>query len=190
MSKKNLLVIGVCGQPSSGKDTIANYLVSRGFKHISTGDILREEMKQKGVPVDRLHMHDFVIAERKKRGGGYLAEEAASRIRGNTIISGLRNTSEVKFLKASFGNQFVLLSIEAPIEMRYKRVQNRNRTGDNISFEQFKEQEETERQGNPESHEVDAVISMADYKIDNSSTEEELFMKIDSFLFKELKQNK
>lgn len=181
-STQNMHIIGITGNPSSGKDTIAHHLETKGFLHISSGDLLRAEMKKYGLLSDRAHMHDFVIEMRKKRGPAYLAEEAAKVISGDTIISGLRNVAEVEVLRKLFGKQFALLAVDAPIEVRYERSKGRGRAGDHVSFEQFRVQEESERHGRPEAQQVDDVIAMADYSIKNEGTKEELLEKANLFL--------
>ena len=182
MGNKTTLVVGICGQPSSGKDTLANYLSEKGFKHFGTGDILREEMDAMGIATTRSNMRDFVIKRRKERGAGYLAQIAAKKVTGNSVISGLRNTKEVDALKNKFGENFFLIAVEAPIQLRYEWAKARGRISDKISFRQFKAEEDAERRGNPETHEVDNVIKMADYVINNSGTEAELLVKIDSVI--------
>lgn len=175
-----MLVIGIAGQPSSGKDTAANYLAGKGFRHIHTSDLIREEMRREGIATDRAHIHDFVKARRAERGLDYVAREAAEKVAGNSIISGFRNTAEVNVFKNKFGKDFILLAVEAPLELRYERARARNRTGDDISFEQFKAEEETEKKSY--THEVDNVIAIADYMIANAGSEEELFKQIDDTL--------
>lgn len=175
-------IIGLTGHPSSGKDTVARYLETKGFKHISSGDILRAEMKKQGIPIDRPHMHDFSNKIRALRGPGYLAEDAIQHIDGDTIISGLRNVSETNILKQEFGSAYALVAIDAPVETRYGWAQGRGRDGDGISFEQFKAQEELERHGNADSQQVDDMIAKADHLIQNIGTKAELLRKIDELL--------
>ncbi len=177
-----MLIIGVTGQPSSGKDTIVEHLESLGFAGISTSDFIRKEMSAVSLPMDRAHMHDFVNKMRGLRGPGYLALEAIKNIVGDTAVSGLRNVAEVAALKEAFGGQFVLLVAEAPIEIRFQRTQGRSREGDHVSFEQFKAQEESERHGAPDAQQVDAVVSLADYVIKNTGTKEEFKKKINDLL--------
>ena len=175
-------IIGLTGHPSSGKDTLAHYLETKGFVHISSSDILRAEMKKKGIPIDRPHMHDFSNEMRAVRGPGYLAEGAADLVVGDTVISGLRNVSETQILKDRFGAEYSLVAIESPVEVRYQWAQGRGRDGDGLSFEQFKAQEELERHGNPDTQQVDDVIAVADHVIQNADTKEEFLRKIDSLL--------
>ena len=178
---KNIIVC-VVGQPGSGKDTLANYLVKkRSFFHISTGNIIREEMKNEGLLADRENMRIFSQKMREDVGNMYPANIAAKRVVGNTVISGPRNLAEVNFFRNRFGENFLLVVVDAPIETRYQRVKNgRGRTGDSITFAQFKAQEEAEL--NSGTHELSKLLSTADYFVDNSRDKDEMFVKIDCIL--------
>ncbi len=177
-----MLILGVTGHPSSGKDTVASYLQQKGFAHISTGDILREEMTRLGLPLDREQMNRFSTEQRRKRGNSYPADIASERIVGDSVISGLRNTAEVSYLKGFLGPSFKLLIIDAPLKARYERARQRNRVGDDISFEMFKKQEELERKDDTASHEMDNVIALSDYIITNDSSLGDVYAKIDDLL--------
>lgn len=171
-------IIGLCGQPASGKDTVADFFVAQGFTHISLGDTLREEMRKQNLPVDRAHMSVFAADAKKTRGMAYLAELAADKVSDNAIISGIRGTAEVEYFRRRFGADFVLLAVEAPLEIRYARARKRDRTGDNISFEEFRKIEDHERSAASGAQEVDKVIAMADLVVDNSGSIEALMAKL------------
>ena len=183
-----MIIIGIAGHPSSGKDTSAEYIASKGFFHISLGDILREEMKKLGMPIDRPSIREFVTAERKIKGSHYPTDIACERVNGNTIMTGFRNLAEVDYVRNQFGENFVLVGMEAPLRTRYERILGRKREGDNISFKEFKEHDEAERNNNPESHEVDNVLAQANYIIENTGMRPELYRKIDTLL-DQLKEN-
>ena len=102
--ERNLRVIGITGHPASGKDTIADYLATRGFAKISLGDIIRRDMTALGIPIDRAHMSEFARKVREERGNGYLTEETVKAITGDTVIAGVRNTEEVKIFKEKLGH--------------------------------------------------------------------------------------
>ena len=179
-----MVIIGITGHPASGKDTVADFLVSKGFSKISGGDILREEMIKQGIPTDRSHIHEFVTAMRLKKGNGYLSEETIKRIKGNTVISGIRNTEEVTIFRKRLGNDFKLFAVESPLETRYRWARERGRIGDDITLEQFRLEEEQERNKDSGSHEVDKVIGQADIIIKNDGTKDQLFQKVDTLLTK------
>ena len=172
-------IIGLCGQPASGKDTIADFFVSKGFTHVSLGDTLREEMRQQGIPVDRAHMSVFAADAKKSRGMACLAESAVAKVSGNAIISGIRGTAEVELFRRRFGADFILLVVDAPLETRFARARKRNRPGDNISFEEFRRIEDHERSAISGAQEVDKVIALADLTVDNSGSKEELMAKLE-----------
>ena len=180
--EKDFAVVCVVGQPGSGKDTLAKFLVEKKhFWHISTGNIIREEMRTRNIPTDRENMRIFSQKMRKVNGNSYPANIAASKIVCDTVISGPRNVAEVDVFKNKFGKNFILVAVDAPIEIRYERVKNgRGRTGDSISFDKFKAQEEEECDSG--THELKKLLSMANFTIDNSGTENELFNKTNDFL--------
>lgn len=173
-------VIGICGQPSAGKDMAAEYLVTRGFVHISNGDRIREDMKQEGLPLDRASMREYSVRKRRAAGAAYPVTEICPLVAGDTVLTGFRNTAEVKYAKEFFGADFFLLSLEAPFEIRYERARARNRTGDNITIEAFRAQEEAERSNNSDAHEVDKVIALADAHLVNAGQPAELFARLDA----------
>ena len=56
------------------------------------------------------------------------------------------------------------MAVDAPIEIRYERVKNgRGRTGDSISFDKFKAQEEAECDSG--THELKKLLSMANLQL-------------------------
>lgn len=178
----NMKIIGLCGQPASGKDTVADFFVSKGFTHISLGDTLREEMLKQGIPIDRPHMSVFAADAKKTRGMAFLAEVAAERASDKSVISGIRGTAEVEFFRRKFRRDFMLLFVDAPLKTRYERARKRNRPGDDISFEEFCRIENHERSAVSGAQEVDKVIELADCTIDNSGTMEALTAKLEAIL--------
>lgn len=102
-----MLIIGIIGQPSSGKDTVAQHIETKGFTNVSSGDQIRADMRKLGLPTDRTTMSKFVSEQRKEKGDEYPLIEVARSIKNDTVISGMRNTAEVNFLKSKFGSNFV-----------------------------------------------------------------------------------
>jgi dephospho-CoA kinase len=179
-----MLIIGIAGHPSSGKDTSAEYIASKGYIHISLGDILREEMKKIGLPIDRPSIRQFVTEKRKEKGAFYPVNLACEKITDNTIITGFRNLAEVAYVRERYKNHFILIALDAPLTARYERALKRDREGDNLTFEEFKEHDEAERNNNPESHEVDNVLAEANYIIKNTGSQSDLYHEIDQLLTK------
>jgi dephospho-CoA kinase len=168
-------IVGITGHPAAGKDMASHYFESEGFIHISCGDFLREQMKENNIPTDRAHMREFVKEMRTAYGNQYPAKEIIAGIRSNAVVSGFRNITEIETFRKAFDGNFILIAIDASLEVRYGRIHARGRHGDDISFEQFKIEEDKERREASGSHEMDKVIENADVIIENNGTKEELF---------------
>ncbi len=178
------MLIGLGGHPSSGKDTVAAYLVEKhGFNHVSTSDMIRFYMAERDMgPQDRDSLRVIANTLREEHGADYFARLALQNDAEYLVVSGLRAIAEVETVKKAGGK---ILAITAPIEARYKRVTERGRASDAVTFEEFKLQEEKEASNtNPEAQNVSGVIAMADTVINNSGTLEDLQKEVDKFLQK------
>jgi dephospho-CoA kinase len=81
---------------------------------------------------------------------------------------------------------FILIGIDAPIELRFKRLLERNRIGDAKTLEEFKEQEQREKLNNATNQQLDETFKLSNKIIINNGTLEELHKKVYG-LIKELK---
>ena len=173
------MIIGLTGKNGAGKTKVATYLKSKGFEFISLSDILREEVKKVGLDERREILTKTGNELRKKFGGGILAVKALEKIKqgNNYCIDSIRNPDEITELKNL--KNFLLVGISAKIELRYKRVLERNRIGENISFEKFKELEEIENSEDEKKQQLNKCLELADTTIENNGTIEELKRKID-----------
>ena len=176
-----MIKIGVTGLFCSGKDTFANYLKSKGFEHISLSDILREELMKRNVEITRENLQRIGNELRKTRGNDILARLTLEKINPEKkyVITSIRNPLEIKKLASS--KNFVLVNIDSNQEMRFKRMQSRQRNEkDPSTFEEFIESEAKELIPKEESGQnLTACIKMARIIINNNSTEEELYKKIE-----------
>jgi len=179
------MIIGVTGPLCSGKDVLGKILSEKGFEAISTGDILREEMKEKGIELTRKNIQQYVREMRKKEGIGYPSNKIASRIQEgrNYIIQGLRNDEEGKELK-KLG---LLIAIDASERIRFERMKERKREKDSMTFEEFKEIDDMELYGSGDGFgfNIKACMEMADYVIINDGNMDE-FKKRTEEVLKEL----
>jgi len=176
------MIIGITGKNGSGKTEVANYLKLKGFEYISLSDILREEAKKRNIRENRENLRNLGNELRKKFGPGILAELALKKIKPdkNYCVDSIRNPNEIAELNKI--KNFLLIGVKAKIELRYKRVLDRGRIGDNISFEKFKELEEKENSKEEEKQQLDKCLKIADKIIENNGTIEELHRKIDKIL--------
>lgn len=178
------MIIGIAGTNASGKDTAAGFFKDRGFAHFSLSDAVRLECDKRGLPKDRDTLRNTANEMRKTHGSAVLAERMAEEIKKtnveNAVVTSIRGRSEVMALKKLPG--FILLAIDAPIDIRFKRIKMRGRDSDFIDFENFQRQEEMEMAGGEGKQNIGAVVEMADYVIQNVGTVDELYEKIKTTL--------
>lgn len=175
-------IIGLVGEPSSGKDTAAAYLVgTHGFIHISTGDLVRAYILENNLgETTRPLLQQVSTKLRQEHGNGYLAELALKETAPKLVVSGLRNLGEVEVVKAAGGK---VLALSAPLEQRYRWAVERGRVGDKLTLAEFKRQQAVEEVSQTTgAQQVKAVIAAADHHISNEGTLEQLHHQIDQFL--------
>jgi len=182
------MIIGVVGYNCSGKDTVAQILEKQGFIHFSLSDIIRDEIRKEGKEITRQYLIEKGNWLRKEYGSSVLAEKALQKIKEykekgykNFTITSIRNPYEVKILRKQ--KDFILLYINATPEKRFERLCLRKRANFAKTFEEFRILEERERKSSDKTKQsIDDCISMAEYKIDNNNTVQELETKIKIFI--------
>ena len=180
------MIIGITGTLGAGKGTVVEYLVkTRGFKHYSVRDFLFEELKRRGLPLNRDYSTPLANELRAKHGAGYISEQLLDRAlkdRSEAVIESIRSVGEGKYLKE---NGATLWAVDADIKKRYERISKRMSETDRISFEKFVEDEKREWDNvDPSKQNLKAVIAMADEVLLNDGTQKELFEQIEEALKK------
>lgn len=187
------MILGLTGKNASGKGEAANYLQTKGFLYYSLSDVIREEAIKRNMFTSRDNLINLGNRLRKKFGPNYLAKQINDKIRQKLkenknqsfIIDSIRSPFEAKELMKN--NGFALVGIEAPVGLRFKRLLERNRSGDAKTLEEFKQQEQRENLKSDTNQQLDATLKLANKVIVNDGTLEELYKKIDELLL-ELKQ--
>jgi dephospho-CoA kinase len=157
------MIIGLTGSYCSGKDTVADYIVnSRGFGHFSLSDIIRDAMKEEGIEPTRENLIVFGSNLRYKNGNGVLAKKALSKMEEgkNYCITSIRHPAEVAQLREN--GAFVLINVDAPIEIRFARMQKRKRKGDPQTLEKFIEFEKRESQSSGSRQQLTKTAALDD----------------------------
>jgi len=174
------MIIGLTGKNASGKTEVANYLVSKGYSYCSLSDVVRDEALKRGLPAER----DVLIAIgnelRREHGAGILAEEIAKKVSGNTVVDSIRNPGEVEVLRKN--KDFLLVGVDAPVELRFKRALERGRAGDARTIEDFRKQEDKENLNNSLNQQLDNTLKMADVVLINDQSIDELHRQIEDML--------
>jgi dephospho-CoA kinase len=166
-------IIGVAGTFASGKDLLAHYLSEHyGYTHPSTSELVRNiAMKERGS-VERPVLYDVAEKYRKEHGAGVFVQMSLKAPRP-TIITGLRSLGEAKAIKAAGG---VMVFIDAPIEVRYERMVNRDRDAETqLTLAEFKDFEATEMYSGDDDSDFNlkGIKEMADFVFDSSPSRQE-----------------
>ena len=128
-------VIGTVGLAGSGKGEFATVAEELGVPVVTMGDVIRQACRDRGL--DPAEHHGAVAqALREENGPTAIAEaslphiEAALADADTVLVDGIRSDVEVEVFEERFGEDFLLVSIEAPFELRRQRVGERGR--DNV----------------------------------------------------------
>ncbi len=178
------MIIGITGTLGAGKGAAVSYLVrEKGFTHYSARDFLAEEMEKEGIAINRDTMVAYANTLREKYGPGYIFEELyrrAEKTHTPSVIESIRTVGEAEALKNAGG---ILLAIDADQEKRYTRIHGRGSALDNVSFEEFQEQEKREMHSdNPHKQNIAKVMEMADVIVQNNGTLTNLYQTLEKVI--------
>ncbi len=175
-------VIGIVGQPASGKGTIAAYLKDRYGAHgFRFSDVLFETLDRLGVPATRDNLIKLSELLRGAFGETALAQAIAAGIGQSSaalvVVDGVRREGDIITLRRIPG--FHLLAVDAKPEVRYERALARaEKAGDaTMSFEGFLALERR-------STEVSAreLEKKAEATFENDGSFEDLYAQVDAWL--------
>lgn len=174
------MIIGITGTIGAGKGTVVEYLQQKGFAHYSVRDFLIEEAAKRGLPVSRDSLRELGNEIRAAHRPSHIVEELFHRAKiaaDDAVIESVRSIGEAEFLKSKGA---LLLAIDADRRLRFERVQSRASATDDVDFDTFVAHEEQELAStDPSGQNLIGVMRMADYRIENDGTLEELHRKVD-----------
>ncbi len=175
------MIIGIAGTIGSGKDTIAEYLVKKGFYYFSLSDEIREILKEKNIPETIENLVKMGNKLRKKFGPSYLAKVVKKKLKRPAVITSIRNVNEIKSFKKL--NDFFLIGITANRKIRFKRIKKRNSKRDKLTYQNFVKQEEAQEQAGENEIHLSLCLKNADYLIENNGTFDELYKKVEEIIY-------
>ena len=178
------MIIGITGTDGAGKGAVVEYLKTKGYTHYSVRSLIVAEIEHRGLEVHRPNMKLIGNAMRADHGGAVMVKTAAETAEStgvtDYIIESIRTVEEVTLLHDYAG---VLLAVDADQQLRYERIYSRGSQTDQITFDQFVEQDEAESksENTAEQNKV-AVMQMADHTIMNDGTIKDLHQKVEQWL--------
>jgi dephospho-CoA kinase len=184
--RREIKIIGLAGTNGSGKDTVGELLAKyHGYLFVSVSDMLREECRKRGLPVERENLRTISAEWRREFGLGVLVDKAVEKFNAEpgkytgVVASPMRNTGETQHLKDLGGT---VIWVDADPKIRYQRIFSRQRTAeDNKTYDQFLAEERDEMYAPKGSDaavlNLAAVKDLADIFMDNNSSSTEVLHK-------------
>lgn len=166
------MIIGLTGSNASGKDSVAEYIVkAHNFLHYSLSDVIRDLMKSDGIEITRENLIVYGTNLRQKNGNGFLAKKVLEKMdkNKNYCVTSIRHPDEVMELRKN--KDFVLINVDALQNIRFERLQKRNRPGDPTTFEKFINLEQKESQISGSGQQLTKTAKLADITLINNSND-------------------
>ena len=166
--------VAVCGMPGSGKGEFANIIAANGIPVRSMGDMIRAEVKARGIEGSPTIYGEIAAELRAEFGEDILAVRLADEVselmktHPIVLIEGMRGTAEYEIFNSRWKPNFSSIAITANPEVRFQRTQKRGRSEDG-DRDQFEIREAREAGWG-----LYSLIDAANFTIVNESTLEDL----------------
>jgi predicted RNA binding protein with dsRBD fold (UPF0201 family)/dephospho-CoA kinase len=179
-----LKVIAFVGMPGAGKTEASNVANELGIPVVVMGDVLREEVKARSLPLTDANIGGTANQLRAEEGMDAIAKRCIPKIEAlkadAVVVDGIRGIAEVETFKEAFGDEFTLVKIDAPFDLRLERLTRRARSDDLGSAEGLKQRDEREM-----SWGMGRAIEVADKAVVNLDPIQKFRDEIRSILVKE-----
>lgn len=181
--------VAVCGMPGSGKGEFAEIIAASGVPVRSMGDMIRAEVKARGIEGGPTIYGEVAADLRAKYGEDILAVRLADEVselmktHSLVLIEGMRGTAEYEIFNSRWKPNFSSIAITANPEVRFQRTQKRGRSEDG-DREQFEIREQREAGWG-----LYNLIENADFSLNNESTLEDLVKAANNWLEEFTKNN-
>ena len=122
-SEPRALVIGISGRIAAGKTTAAERIASLGFAYTRVSLVIDDEIRARGLPLDRPTRQQLGLELHEERGQAWLCERAVARVgeAKQIVVDGLRWPQDHAYFVERYGNRFVHLHLTAPMAVRSAR---------------------------------------------------------------------
>ncbi len=170
-------VLVLLGRARSGKDTAADFLVKEfGFKKFVFSSVLEKELKRQGKKISKQNMALIGDELRKKFGMNVVAVKLLEKIsdENKIVFVGARSIEEIDLIKERFPEAKLIL-IEAEKQKRFERRSELD--SDNLNKFYLRDKLDEEKKG------MNKVFSLADFKLENNSSLNDLFRKIKILMY-------
>ncbi len=169
-------IVAFAGMPGSGKTEAVQVARERGAQVLRMGDFVWDEVRRRGLPMEAAVVGAVADEMRKRFGPDIWARrtlEAVDRSARIVIIDGLRSLAELEAFRHVLGDDFMVVRIDCPDELRYSRVATRSREDDTASREAFEARDRRELGWG-----LGDVLARADRAIPNWGSVDELRARV------------
>jgi dephospho-CoA kinase len=150
--------------PGAGKSTAAQALVSKGWKRVVMGDVIREETRRRGLVADEKNTGEVMRDLRRQHGEAAVAELCLKVVEGlrtdRVVVDGIRSIAEVEVFRRS--SEVLLLAVHASRKRRFALLKERGRSDDPQFYESFLKRDDRELEVG-----ISKAIALADEVITN-----------------------
>lgn len=177
-------IIAFVGMPCSGKTEAVQIAKEMGVPIIRMGDMVWDEVKNRGLPLDEKNVGAIADQMRRDLGMDIWANRTLDKISlleksKRIIIDGIRNIEEIDTFKKKLGKDFIIIAVFASDEIRQKRFVYRGREDDSSDIQDLKDRDKREL-----SWGLGTVIASADIIVPNEDGIDEFREEIRKILNK------
>ncbi|MBP7230798.1 MAG: AAA family ATPase [Syntrophaceae bacterium] len=172
----------IVGMPAAGKNIARTYAESKEMVYFATGDIVRAEVKKRGVEADPAGTAAISDELRGKDGMGVtrLALEAVLQSGKNIgFLEGMRSWPEIELIQAKA--KCIVVAFLAPKKIRFDRICARGRADDSPQAFEGRDQREI-------AYGTALPIALADAYVLNTGTMADALKQFDVIIQKEMHQ--
>jgi dephospho-CoA kinase len=169
MSERTILQI--VGQAGAGKTESCAYMAEEyNFSVVLVSSIIRAFARPRGIPLGR--RIDYLEAHHEmklQQGMDMVARTILQNPASRVCVDGIRVPNDVERLRSTPGVLSTVVALHCPWEIRLERAKQRQGLLDNLTPEEFLEDDRSDAYNpDPERQNTDAVMAAADYHIDAS----------------------
>ena len=160
-------IVAFVGMAGSGKSEAAAVARELGLPVVGMGDAVREEAARRGLPETDASVGSLASRLREEEGPQAIAIRSIPKVRAANgdvaVVDGIRSLAEVEAFRAEFGDDLLLVRVDAPQQLRRQRLASRGRPDDpNVDLDARDARELGWGMGD--------VMAAADIALENSGT--------------------
>jgi dephospho-CoA kinase len=179
MSQRQLLLI--TGMAGSGKTTLSNMLIEKGYKVFTMGEVIRHEVRMHNLSPTRKNLERMAEDIRRHGGNAAVAKKCIPLIIGElnskVALDGVRSLDEAYAFEEAFN--VILVAVHASPETRFNRLKDRKRKDDPSDIKTFRSRDRNEL-----GFGIGEAVAMSNFVIINENGLSDLEKSLDKLLEK------